>query len=119
MLTGTCHCGSVRVEIPRRPRSLADCSCAICRRYGALWAYYTASTVRVVPRSVATTAYTWRSKVRRFVRCSKCGCVLIWERVRSRSGSYVGVNARNLEPAVLSGVRVRRLDGASTWTYLD
>jgi hypothetical protein len=45
--------------------------------------------------------------------------VLIWERVRSRPDSYVGVNARNFEPAVLAGVRIRRLDGASTWKYLD
>jgi hypothetical protein len=31
----------------------------------------------------------------------------------------VGVNARNFDPAVIEGVRVRRLDGASTWKFLD
>jgi hypothetical protein len=31
----------------------------------------------------------------------------------------MGVNARNFEPAVLESIRVRRLDGASTWKYLD
>ena len=119
MLTGSCHCGSVRVEIPRKPRSLTDCNCSICRRYGALWAYYKASTVRVVPRSGATAKYAWRNKVRRFVRCNKCGCVMIWERVRPQPASYVGVNARNFEPAILSDVRIRRLDGASSWKYID
>jgi hypothetical protein len=31
----------------------------------------------------------------------------------------MGVNARNLDPAVLAVIRVRRLDGANTCKYLD
>jgi hypothetical protein len=31
----------------------------------------------------------------------------------------MGVNVRNFEPAQLSGVRIRRLDGAVTEKYLD
>jgi hypothetical protein len=31
----------------------------------------------------------------------------------------MGVNARNFDPEVIAGVRVRRFDGADTWTYLD
>jgi hypothetical protein len=31
----------------------------------------------------------------------------------------MGVNARNFEPSVLGTVRIRRLDGADTWKYLD
>jgi hypothetical protein len=33
----------------------------------------------------------------------------------------MGVNARNFDPADVAGVRVRvrRLDGASTWKFLD
>ena len=37
MLTATCHCGAVRVDVPRRPRSLTNCNCSVCRRYGTLW----------------------------------------------------------------------------------
>jgi hypothetical protein len=33
--------------------------------------------------------------------------------------SYVGVNARNFEPSDLGAVRIRALDGADTWKYLD
>ena len=29
----------------------------------------------------------------------------------------VAINANNFEPAVLEGARVRKLDGASTWTW--
>ncbi len=31
----------------------------------------------------------------------------------------MGVNARNFEPASLGCVRIRLLDGASTWKFLD
>lgn len=31
MLTATCHCGAVRVEVPRRPRSLTNCNCSTSR----------------------------------------------------------------------------------------
>jgi hypothetical protein len=31
----------------------------------------------------------------------------------------MGVNARNFDPGVLALIRVRRLDGAKTWKYLD
>ena len=51
MLTATCHCGALRIEVPRKPSSLTSCNCSICRRYGTLWAYYKASTVRVLGRT--------------------------------------------------------------------
>ena len=52
MLTAICHCGAVRVDIPRKPRRM-------------------------------------------------------------------GVNARNLAPAAIAGVRVRNFDGATTCKFLD
>jgi hypothetical protein len=42
-----------------------------------------------------------------------------WEPVDAGKDSRMGVNARNLEPGAIAGVRVRHLDGASTWKYLD
>jgi hypothetical protein len=118
MLTATCHCGAVRVELPRRPRSLTDCNCSICRRYGALWAYYRPSSIRVVCAAGATSSYSWGRKNIRFVRCNDCGCVTHYER-NGAPERQIGVNARNLDPAALASVRIRRLDGAATWKYLD
>jgi len=31
----------------------------------------------------------------------------------------MGVNTRLFDPAAMSGVRVRRFDGAVTWRFLD
>jgi hypothetical protein len=119
MLTGTCHCGAVRIEIPRRPRSLTNCNCSICRRYGTLWAYFKATDVRVIAQLGATHSYSWGRKSQRFVRCATCGSIVNWEKLTPNADSYVGVNARNFEPDALGAVRIRRLDGASTWKLLD
>jgi hypothetical protein len=67
----------------------------------------------------AAESYSWGRKGLNFVRCATCGCVMNWERVQPRKVNYVGVNARNFEPSDLGAVRIRLLDGANTWKYLD
>jgi hypothetical protein len=119
LLTGACHCGAVRLVLPRRPRSLTACNCSICRRYGTLWAYYKAATVRIEHEPGATAEYLWGDRRLRFVRCARCGCVTHWERAQRTPASRMGVNARLFEPEALGEVRIRRLDGAQTWRYLD
>lgn len=118
MLIARCHCGAVTVEVPRRPRTLTECNCSICRRYGTLWAYYKAAEVKVAAKRGATDGYTWGERTIRFVRCGQCGCVTHWERVRPGPEARMGVNARNFDPAELGRVRTRLLDGADTWKYL-
>ena len=47
MLHASCHCGAVQTEVSRKPQSLTECTCSICRRYGARWAYCTRKTTRI------------------------------------------------------------------------
>jgi hypothetical protein len=119
MLTASCHCGAVRLEIARKPRQLTDCNCSICRRYGALWAYYTRKSVRVICAPDAVSAYVWGNKTLEFYRCTICGCVTHHERVKRRLDSTIAVNARAMEPEVIASIRIRKLDGTSTWKFLD
>jgi hypothetical protein len=44
---------------------------------------------------------------------------MYWKRIRGKRGGRMGVNARNFDPRAIESVRVRRLDGASTWKFLD
>ena len=118
MLSATCHCGAVRIEIPRRPRALTNCNCSICRRYGTLWAYYRFKDVRITSEPGATQSYVWGDKTLRFVRCATCGSIVNWQRVSEPEQGRVGVNARNFEPALLGAVRIKRLDGANSWRHL-
>ena len=43
--------------IPRAPDEVKECNCSICRRTGALLAYYSPKDVRVIPPSGATDIY--------------------------------------------------------------
>jgi len=64
-------------------------------------------------------AYVWGDRRLEFYHCNTCGCVTHWEGVEKGPESRVGLNARLLEPDAIASVRIRKLDGASTWKYLD
>ena len=119
MPTASCHCGAVSLEVSRTPRTLTSCNCSICRRYGALWAYYKATSVRISCAAGALAVYSWGDRNLEFFRCTTCGCITHHERAKKRADSTIGVNARNFDPGLLASVRARRLDGASSWKYLD
>lgn len=114
-----CHCGSVQIFVRRLPRTLTHCNCSICRRYGALWAYYKPSSVRIEAPKGGLTRYSWNRRIRNYHRCTQCGCVTHYTHRKKSSWETVGVNANNFEPALIRNVRVRHLDGASTWKFLD
>jgi hypothetical protein len=118
MLTGTCHCGAIRIVVPALPQSFIDCNCSICRRNGALWALYDADTVRVAGHPENTTAYIWGAKTLRTLRCNSCGCVTHWESLQPDPSRKIGVNMRNFEPNALKAIQIRQFDGAETWSYL-
>jgi hypothetical protein len=119
MLVGTCHCGAVRIEIPARPETATLCNCSLCRRLGGLWSYYKVGEVRVIGHPEHTDGYVWGDRTLRTVRCTHCGCVTHWEPIGSKPVGHMAVNIRNFDPAEIDDVRIRRFDGAVTWTYLD
>lgn len=49
-----CHCGTLTFTVPHLPDTLNQCQCSFCRKAGALWAYYPASTVRGFARDGST-----------------------------------------------------------------
>ena len=117
MPIATCHCGTVKVEVPREPETITDCNCSICRRYGVLWAYYGDAEVTLTAAPGATDDYVWGDKTQKFIRCKHCGCVMQWKSLTVGADSNTGVNARNFEPPILGKVKIRLLDGADTWQY--
>lgn len=102
------------MELEKLPEELTDCNCSICRKLGVLWTYYPPKQVK---RSGETDIYIWGDRMLEFHRCKVCGCVVAWQDV-DPTQERMGVNARLMDPAILSGVRVRYLDGAETWKVL-
>jgi hypothetical protein len=119
MIKASCHCGAVQIEISDLPKTLTQCTCSVCRRYGALWFYRTRKTARVLSDPKVETSYTWNDKVLEFYHCNTCGCVTRYESVEKLDDSRIAVNARMLLPDDIGDIKVRTFDGAKTWKYLD
>jgi hypothetical protein len=113
----SCHCGLVRIEVRRAPRSVTSCNCSICRRYAALWAYYQRTSVRIKAPRTAQAGYAWKRRIRTYYRCRQCGCITHYSHTDGRPTATVAVNARMFEPDLLEKVTVRKFDGADTWRY--
>jgi hypothetical protein len=119
-LQGSCHCGAVRVTLPTAPEKAAICNCSICRRLGALWAYYEIGTVVVDGHPEHTAEYIQGDRTLRTVRCKTCGIATHWEHLRPKPGAKHGVNLRIFDPKLQESVVITRIDGANnTWRVIE
>ena len=93
-LSGSCHCGKVRVEVPAAPEWVASCNCSVCTRLAWLVAYYPDDgSVRIEGE---TARYVWGDRMISLHHCPVCGCGTHWESTGESYGR-VGVNARLLD----------------------
>lgn len=78
MLTGRCHCGAIRYEMPAEVLHHALCHCADCRRHAGApmvgWAMVPAEAVKI-----SGTPVTYRSSEHgRRLFCGACGTGLFY-----------------------------------------
>jgi hypothetical protein len=106
------RCGAVKLEIQAAPEEVKECNCSICRRCGALWAYYAPAQVRIIATKGAIDCYCWGDKSIGFHRCLNCGCVTHWAAFDPHV-AHMGGNARLMAPEVLAAARLRHSDGAN------
>jgi hypothetical protein len=119
MLTATCHCGAIQLEVDEAPQTLTECTCSICHRIGAQWAYYTREQVRFSGAPAQETAYLWGDRCIEFYHCQTCGCTTHYESVEKQADSRVAINTRMMRRVDTDGIPVRVFDGADTWEFLD
>lgn len=118
-IEGSCLCGAVRVAAARLPRSLTQCNCTVCRKYGTLWAYYRRNAVSITAPARGLEAFSVQAKGLRFVRCAGCGCITSWQPRSRAPEDRLGMNARLFDHAAIANVPVRVLDGDRTWRVLE
>ncbi|RVQ67193.1 aldehyde-activating protein [Croceicoccus ponticola] len=115
MLSLSCHCGQVRIELATRPDYINQCNCSLCSKAGARWAYLDPSQA-----SVAGTTHgycrTDKGDPAAQVRfCANCGCtthfVLTDSAVAKFGNGMMGVNMRLAEEGDLVGIELRFPDG--------
>ncbi|MGH7025271.1 MAG: GFA family protein [Caulobacteraceae bacterium] len=119
MIEATCHCGAVRIEAPRPPETVTDCNCSICRKLGALWVYYDPAEVKMTTPETNLAGYVRGDGTLTFRHCRTCGCTTDWRPLPGKSQDRMGINARLFAPEILASARIRHLDGADTWQFLD
>jgi len=119
MHQGACHCGAVRLTLPSTPEVATACNCSLCRRSGGPWVYFPLGTVKIEGHPECTTEYIWGDRTLRNIRCRTCGVVTHWEPMDPVACPRQGINLGNFEPALIAAVRVRRFDGAETWTFIE
>jgi hypothetical protein len=94
-LKGSCHCGSVRIEVPAAPEWVGSCNCSICRKLGWLVAYYPDDgSVRIEGE---TARYIWGDRMISLHHCPVCGCGTHWESTGECKGKEI------LAPVVFQG----------------
>jgi hypothetical protein len=116
---GSCHCGAVKLKLPSTPTVATDCNCSLCRRIGGPWVYFEWGTVTIDTQPDAVVGYIQRDGTLRTVHCMTCGCITHWEPLAPKPGAKHGVNLGNFDRELIASVRVRRFDGADTWTFID
>ena len=117
MITAKCHCGNVSLLVAKMPASVSNCNCSICRRLGALWAYYLADKVEVSFETEKTRVYIWGDKYLEFHHCGICGCcthhTVTKKYVDEFKEQRVAINFRLLDADVLKDIPLREFKGSN------
>src|SRR3954469_25004006 len=73
-IEGSCHCGETVFEVTEAPSSVTRCTCSLCAKRGALWAYYTPAQFRLLSPAENVATYLWGSSTVKPHFCASCGC---------------------------------------------
>jgi len=119
MIIGNCHCSAIKIELSEPPVAGTRCNCSICRKYAAVWAYYTEQTVQICTGTTPTATYCWGDKFIKFHHCVKCGCVTHYTSTAKGNSDRIAVNLNMMSEQDIANVKIRNFDGAGTWKFLD
>ena len=112
-LVGTCHCGRVRITLPRKPGEITQCNCSLCTKTGFQGIYFSSDELEIEGE---TDAYVRADSNPPFLatqRCGHCGIVTHWTPLTDPPHDRMGVNARLFEPGTFEGIPVTQVDGRS------
>lgn len=112
-LLAKCHCGQAKIELPRPPDYVNHCNCSLCAKSGFQGIYYASDELRISGEFDTYVRDDQDPAMIRILRCTTCGIATHWEPLSEPPYARMGVNARLVDPALLEGIAVREVDGAS------
>jgi hypothetical protein len=112
-IVARCHCGQVAITLPALPDEITQCNCSLCSKTGFMGIYYRPEDVAVTGEVEPYVRSDLDEACLTNWRCSHCGCATHWTGLGQYAEAKMGVNARMLDAALLDGVPVKQVDGAS------
>ena len=112
-LVASCHCGRVRITLPRKPDQILHCNCTLCTKTGFQGAYFSSEELKIDGEFDSYVRADSNPACLATHRCRHCGIVTHWTPLTDPPHERMGINARLLEPDVLKDVPVREVDGRS------
>lgn len=110
-MTGACHCGAVSVTVAHTPPYVNFCDCSLCAKSGGVWGYYESADVTVQGETASYRRADREKPAVEMHSCPACSTTTHWRLTEHLEGERLGVNMRLFDPAELSGIEARFLDG--------
>ncbi|PZR00952.1 MAG: aldehyde-activating protein [Cereibacter sphaeroides] len=110
---GSCHCGAVSFTVDADlPTEAVSCNCSICRRNGALLAFFPATAFTLKGGDKLST-YTFNSHKIKHMFCQTCG-VEPFAMANAPDGTEMrAINLRAVPASDLDALTLKHFDGAS------
>ena len=112
-LVASCHCGRATIRLPRTPESVTQCNCSLCAKTGFRGVYFPSEELEIEGKFDSYIRDDLKQAYLANHRCAHCGIPTHWTPLGEPPYERVGVNARLIDQAMLEGVPVQEVDGAS------
>ena len=112
-LVAACHCGRSTIRLPRAPDFVIQCNCSLCTKTGFRGVYFGSDELAIDGEFQSYVREDLKQPYLATHRCAHCGTTTHWTPLSDPPHERMGVNARLVDPALLDGIPVREVDGAS------
>ena len=111
---GSCHCGRIAFDLDGDVAEAIDCNCSMCRRRGALLAFFPRDALTLKTPEVDYATYRFNTERLAHHFCPICGIAPFSEGMHPKTGAMMAaVNLRCLDGLDVSALKVKQVDGAS------
>jgi hypothetical protein len=109
----SCHCGRATITLPRKPEQVTQCNCSLCSKTGFRGVYFSSDEIEIAGEFDSYVRSDLKQAYLANHRCRTCGILTHWTPLSDPPHERVGVNARLIDAAILEGVPLQQVDGAS------
>ncbi|KEQ55436.1 GFA family protein [Sphingobium chlorophenolicum] len=119
MISLSCLCGQIRIELAKRPDHIHECNCTLCSKSGARWSYFHPSEASVQGVAAGYCREDKDDPAAEIRFCANCGSTTHFNLTASAAAKFgntlMGVNMLLADERDLAGLELRFPDGKA-WT---